>query len=333
MTFEHPVTRRPAMRQIARPFACAALACSILLPGQVAAQDFNYSRPIVEIERLLQYEPFSIVDWRGSRMPQDRTQRVAMQFTDSIILAVKWATAPPGGAEFNNEPRYELAAYRLQTLFLDSDDYVVPPTVIRAFPLSFVREQVPAMQATFRAAPASVLVSLQYWLSAVSPESYWNQDRLATDSVYERHIANMNILTYLIRHSDSNVGNFLISQDPQNPRVFSIDNGVSFDSPPSNRGYYWRTIRVRRLPARAVERLAALTREDLDRALGVLVEFEVHDGQLVQVEPGANMDARTGVRIKRDRIQLGLTAREITGVQNRIRDLLKQTDGGRYQIF
>jgi hypothetical protein len=137
----------------------------------------------------------------------------------------------------------------------------------------------------------------------------------------------------LIRHSDSNVGNFLISQNAANPRVFSVDNGVAFNSPPSDRGYYWRSMRVRRLPAHTVERLRSITREDLDRTLGVLVEFEVSDGLLVPVEPGDNMGAGRGVRRSRDRIQFGLSSREIGGIENRIRDLLRQVDSGRIEVF
>jgi hypothetical protein len=58
----------------------------------------------------------------------------------------------------------------------------------------------------------------------------------------------MNILSYLIEHKDSNVGNFLISKDATNPRVFAVDNSYAFGSPESDRGHDWRFIRVKRLP-------------------------------------------------------------------------------------
>lgn len=331
---------RPAVHRTRTP-AAGMLALALLLAApaivpsaaRAAAQDLNFLLPVAETERRLQHDTFEIIDWRGARAPGDRTQRVALAFSDSLVLPAQWAIAPEGGATFNNEPRYELAAYRLQQMFLDADEYVVPPTVIRAFNLSVVHEHQPDSRPTFREAPHSVVVALQYWLGGVSPDDFWDQDRAASDSVYARHIGNMNILTVLIRHNDSNIGNFLISQNTNNPRVFSVDNGVSFESPPSDRGYYWRSMRVKRLPAHTVERLRSITREDLDSALGVLVEFEVSDGLLVQVEPGENMSDGRGIRRSRDRIQLGLTSREIRGVENRIRDLLRQVDRGRYELL
>lgn len=309
--------------------ACLASGSFSPLP----AQDFNFLRPPLELERLLREETFSIADWRGSRAPGDRTQRAALVFNDSMVIPAKWASAPENGGVFNNEPRYEFAAYVLQKLFLDESSLVVPPTVLRAFDLSFVREQVPEQKPTFREAPHSVLVTLQYWLNGVSPENFWDEQRASTDSLYARHIANMNILTYLIRHSDANIGNFLVSLDPASPRVYSVDNGVSFGSLPSDRGVQWRRIRVPRLPAHTLDRLRQITREDLDKALGVLAEFEIIDGALVAVPPGANLDPRRGVRRRSERIQIGLTAREINGVENRIRDLLNQANRGRYSIF
>jgi hypothetical protein len=345
-TRQHPEQRRPVAplltssligTLVAATLVAATLlaAAPVLAPpaAQAAGQDLNFLLPPDEIERRITDEHFTIADWRGARAPGDRTQRVAIVFADDVLLPAQWATAPENGAEFNNEPRYELAAYRVQKLFLDPDEYVVPPTVIRSFPLAFVQEHVQYQRPTFREAPHSVLAVLQYWLGGVTPDNFWDSDRATTDSVYARHIGNMNILTVLIRHSDSNVGNFLISQNAANPRVFSVDNGVAFNSPPSDRGYYWRSMRVRRLPAHTVERLRSITREDLDRTLGVLVEFEVSDGLLVPVEPGDNMGAGRGVRRSRDRIQFGLSSREIGGIENRIRDLLRQVDSGRIEVF
>lgn len=310
----------------------------LLLPGaagatRLAAQDANFARPIAEIERRLQDETFTIISWHGSRAVQDRTHRVAMSFADSMILLGKWATAPVNGAAFNNEPRYELGAYVVQKLFLEHDEYVVPPTVIRAFDIGFAQEWVPEMRPTFRDAPGSVVVALQYWMNQVSPDDFWDSRRAEDDSVYARHIGNMNILTYLIRHRDANVGNFLISVDSANPRVFSVDNGVSFESEASNRGTEWSRLRIERVPARTIERLRQVTREELDRVLGVLVEFELRDGVLIAVAPGENLNPGRGIRQNDERIQIGLTSREISGVENRIRNLLEQVDRGRYTVF
>src|SRR5688500_6159281 len=115
------------------------------------------------IEEYMRADGFQIIDWRGSRAPGDRTQQVTLQFPDSTLIKVKWANAPRGGGTFNNEPRYERAAYVLQRMFLGEDEYVVPPTILRVFPLNYVRMQVPEISPTFGNA-ASVLVALQYWV-------------------------------------------------------------------------------------------------------------------------------------------------------------------------
>jgi hypothetical protein len=310
---------------------CAAPAAA---PAPATAQQYyNILHPADEIEQRLERRPFTVVDWRGSRAEGDRTQRVLVSFEDSVIMLVKWAIAPRNGEAFNNEPRYEAAAYEIQKLFLDEPEYVVPPTVLRALPIAFVHEQITSARPTFSEAPGSVVVALQYWLMGVTPQNVWDARRANTDDLYARHIGNFNILTYLIRHSDSNIGNFLISDAENNPRVFSVDNGVSFRSQESNRGTTWRDLQVRRLPRHTVDRLRQITREELERTLAVLAEYEIHDGQLVAVERGPNPAPARGVRRSRERIQFGLTAREIREVESRLRHLVRQVDAGRIALF
>jgi hypothetical protein len=324
------------LRQPLRAVAVAAVAAAALHgapSGAVAQQRYNINLPTADIEHRLGKEPFRIIDWRGSRAEGDRTQRTLLLFEDSTLMLVKWAVAPSGGQAFNNEPRYEVAAYELQKMFLEEGEYVVPPTLIRPMDISFVREQIPAARPTFREAPQSVLVALQYWLVGVSPQDFWDPQRARTEDRYALHIGNFNVVTYLIRHSDANVGNFLISDAADDPRVFSVDNGVAFASPESNRGATWRDLLVRRLPRSTVERLRGITREDLERTLGVLAEYEVRDGALVQVAPGVNMGPGRGIRRSDRRIQVGLTTREIRDVEVRLNQLLKQVNGKRFEIF
>jgi hypothetical protein len=141
----------------------------------------------------------------------------------------------------------------------------------------------------------------------------------------------MNILTYLCRHADANPGNFLIST-AGNARVFAVDNGVSFGDI-SDRPDDWRKMRTKRLPQGTVERLRGVSEEDLQQALGVLAQFEVRDGQLIQVEPTENLDPGDGVRRTDDVVQLGLTTREIGRIHGRLQDLLEDIDEGKYEIF
>ena len=297
----------------------------------VAAQDANFLKPIPVIEQYLHAPDIRILNWRGSRMPEDRTQHVVLAFPDSVLINVKWATAARGGGKFNNEPRYELAAYELQKLFLDTDEYVVPPTALRSFPLEFVKTEMPDVDQTFREA-SSVIVLLQYWLNQVTNEGFWDPERARTDTTYARHIGNFNTLTYLIRHSDSNKGNYLISSALQ-PRVFAVDNGVAFRSLESDRGFEWREMKVEAVSLRTVERLRALTLEQLYAALGVLAEFEVRDDQLVAVERGVNLGENAGIRREDGRIQFGLTAREIRDLNRRREELIRMVDRGRIKTF
>lgn len=309
-----------------------ALLCLALPLSAAAAQDANYIIPIDSIEARLRTGPLEIIDYRGARAAGDRTQRVALEYPDGSTMVVQMAEAPRNASAFNNEPRYELAAYRVQQLFLDPDDYVVPPTVIRAVGLEWMRLHDRNAFATFRNVN-SVLVVVQYWLLQVTPDDFFDRDRARDDSVYARYLGNFNIFTYLIRHNDSNVGNFLISQYAGKPRIFSVDNGLAFNSEVSNRGYEWRNLQVKRLPRGTVERLRTITPEMLRQKLGVLAQFEVRGDMLVQVEPGANIDPGDGVRRKDDIVQLGLTDREIDGIESRLRKLLEDVDKGDIEVF
>ena len=305
----------------------------LLLAAPAWAQDGNILEPVDSIVNRMLKGQFEVVDQRGSRFEGDRTNRAALSFPDGSMMVAKWARAATGGEGFNNQPRYEVAAYEIQKLFLDEPSYVVPPTVLRAFPLSWYQRLQSSALPTFRNT-SSVLVTLQYWLFNVDGEGVWDEDRFATDTAYARHFADLNILTYLIRHNDANAGNLLISRDPENPRVFAVDNGLAFSSETSDRGATWRTMQVRRLPRTTVERLRAITEDDLRRALGVLAQYEVGpDGTLYAVEPTENLSPRRGIRQEGTIIQLGLTEREIRDTWRRLQKLLEDVDRGRYELF
>lgn len=333
-----PVTASP-LRPARLALLLAGLAVSAaaapvgLAPAGLAAQDVNVLLPTDSIEARLASGAFEILDRRGSRFEGDRTSRVALSYPDGVMLVTKWARSAPGGETFNNVPRYEMAAYEVQKLFLDESEFVVPPTVARAFTLDWYRELEPGASATFRNTK-SVVVVLQYWLVNVTGTDFWDAARFEADTVYARHLANFNILTHLIFHGDENAGNYLISRAPDNPRVFSVDNGVAFSGDVSDRGHNWRRLRVDRLPATTVERLRSVTREELVRQLETVVEFRVlDDGTLEAVEPGPNLSPNRGVRRSGDRIQLGLTAREINGVWSRLERLLRDVDRGSTSVF
>lgn len=300
--------------------------------AQAAAQDVNIHLPISVIEQRLSRDTFRILDLRGSRRPDDRTSRATLAFDDSSVIIAKFAPATPGGEAFNNTPRYEVAAYEFQKLFLPEAEYVVPPTLMRAFDLQWYKLLDSDVRATF-GRTTSVLTVIQYWLQSVTQDSVFDLKRFERDTGYARHLANLNLFTHLVKHNDANIGNVLVSSNPINPRLFAVDNGLAFGRDESDRGVVWRELRVPRVPAATVERLRQITRADLERTLGVLAEYEIREGRLVPVEKTENLNRGQGVRRKDNRVQFGLTRTEINGVEDRLESLLKRVDSGRLKTF
>jgi hypothetical protein len=318
----------------------------LLAPAAMLGQDTNIIVPASEVEERFKFQSFEVVTMPTSRgLPSERTYRPVVRFEDGAMLELKFAPAPVGGEVFNNRPQYEVGAYELQKLFLDESEYVVPPTVARCFPFDFVeqaidkapnRNAIEDPQPTFEEWRMSLVV-LQYWLwniDIADRDDIRDRQRLEEDEVFARHAGNFNLLTYLIRHNDSNVGNFLISTDPSNPRIFSVDNGLAFSNEESDRGTYWRDLRIERFPAASIERLRAVTLEDLHAALGVVAQFSLGpDGQFVQVEPTENLAPDTGIRRRATVLQMGLRASEIRNVHRRLERLLRDIDNGKYEVF
>lgn len=328
-------TPRPPTRPVrsAVPFLLLALtiAAAPAAQARAEAQAPNYRLPPSEIQRLLAAVPFEITGIADNRWDGDRTQRAALRFDDGTVLPVKWARSAEGGFALNNEPRYELAAYRLQQLFLDPADHVVPPTALRAVPLAVYRQLDPDLEPTFEGT-ASVLVVLQYWLDEVDVLTMPDTARL-DDDAYARRLANLNLLTYLIGHADSNYGNVLISRTGE-PRMFAVDNGVAFSSPESPRGTYWKELRVARLPGAAVDRLRRVDRETLAGTLGTVARLRVgEDGRLVPTDDAPGRRPYRGVQFEDGFAQLGLTDAEIDALWNRLHLLIDRVDRGEIETF
>lgn len=311
-----------------------AVLLALAAPVGVGAQDLNVQHSIAFIEARLD-GPLDVLNMTQARplIPGDRSARVILAGAEGEApIMAKWKPVHPPGDGFNNEPRYELAAYRLQQLFLAESEYVVPPTVLRAEPLDEYQglrsESSPTIRGT-----SSVLFLLSYWVQSVTNRDPFDDERFEQDTVYARHWGNLNILTHLIDHKDANIGNILVSIDSANPRVFAVDNDVAFRSRVSDQGADWRRLHVDRLPHATIERLRALSRAQLDRALGVVAEFEIRDGQLHPVALGENLRPDRGLRRTETRVQFGLTTREIQAVERRIERLLEQVDRGSIETF
>jgi len=302
--------------------------------GSAMAQDQSILRPVADLDARLGTMPFEIIKAEKARgVEQDVALKSQVRFADGVELRVKLRPAVEGGAKFNNEPRYELAAYLLQRAFLDEPNYVVPPTALRALPVGQLKPFAPDIVATFPEA-GDVVVVVQYWLNKMTgPKEIWDPARFASDAAYAQHMADLNVLTYLINHGDSNAGNVLISTDAGNPRVFAVDNGVAFNSEESDRGNAWHRLLVPRVPKRTLDRLRALDDQRLEALLGVVATWELRDGHWRPLPGHARVDGASGVRHGEGVVQLGLTKHEIDNVAKRLRKLLSLVDRGKIGLF
>lgn len=304
------------------------------MAAAAGAQDANITRPVAELEQLLAADPMVITQAQISRpnAKGDITLRAEVSFAGAPPLRVKLRKAEPGADSFNNVPRYDLAAYELQKLFLDPAEYVVPPTNLRMVPLAEFAKYAPTVERTFPGAE-QVLAVVQYWLSDIKviPDVY-SPERFESDTAYARHIGQLNVFTYLIRHRDSNMGNFLIGKAEVGARVFSINHGVAFASEESDRGELWKNMRVDRLPADTVERLRGITKQGLADRLGVLAQWRLEGGSYVRVPNGKNIWEGRGVRRVGDDLQMGLSTSEIQAVYKLLTKLLERVDRGDIRV-
>ena len=296
----------------------------------------HWPLPPAELERLLAYDDFTIRSVRGDVGGVMGVKKLKIVFPGrEDWLAVKWKKAPSRDADgWNNTPRKEIAAYEIQKWFLDPADYVVPTTVVRCIPLEKYGMLDPTPKPNIRGTRC-VLGTLVVWLEEVTvPEKLFDEERFASDARYAYHMANMNLLTYLIDHEDGRQGNFLVSEIESDRRVFSIDNGVSFGAKMKN--FFvrnWDKIRVPALRRETIERLRRVTPEQIE-ALGVLAELRVDDSGILRPVPfSENANPRKGARVEPGWIQLGLTRGEIKDLRKRIERLLARVDAGSQPVF
>jgi len=319
------------IRQVTSLFAASLM---LALVATATAQDANIKQSVAELEQLLGAEPLVISKAEISRpnAKGDITLKADVSFGGAPPLRVKLRRADPGANSFNNVPRYDLAAYELQKLYLDPAEYVVPPTALRMVGLADFAKYAPSVKRTFPAAD-QVLAVVQYWLSDIKViDDVYSPERFAADPVYARHIGQLNVLTYLIRHRDSNLGNFLIGKAEVGARVFSIDHGVAFASEDSDRGEVWKDMRVDRLPADTVERLRKVTPQLLAERLAVLAQWQLEGRSYVPVPKGENLWETRGVRLRGNELQMGLTKSEIREVHQLLKNLLKRVDDGKITV-
>ncbi len=316
------------------PLSPAAVICA---DPSLAADDF--CMPIDRIETLMRTPEPTVfqtqTSMKGFSLPNALTLGVPdPDSREEIVFKVKWKVAPEGGDGFNNSPRREVGAYALQALFLEPDEYVVPPSLIRCFDEDWHEEHIGDRDETFDDSDC-VFGLMAYWMQNVTGTDALDVGRAKRDPAYREHLAALNILTVLIDHRDSRPANFLMSTDPERPRVFAIDNGIAFA------GYIapfqwlvgdWGDMHVPKLLHRHVNALRVITREDLD-ALAVVAQFEARDDLYIPAEPTAPLDPDKGVRREGTILQFGLRKDEIDGIERQLRKILEQVDDGDLLLF
>jgi hypothetical protein len=251
-----------------------------------------------------------------------------------LEFLAKWKVVPGRLDGFNNAPRKEVAAYWIQRIFLDPEDYVAPTSVIRCAPLEKYRERHPMASATVDGTNC-VLGALSIWVFDVTvPDELYEEERFLSDPQYAYFMSNLNLFTYLVDHRDGRDGNFLVAKDDSRRQVFAVDNGISFA--PRVFNYFvpnWTKLRVAGLRKQSIDRLREVRREDLD-FLAVASQLKANEeGILRTVDPSAPLDPDKGASARDDTVQFGLTTAEIDGVYARIQKLIEAVDAGRVPVF
>ena len=300
----------------------------------------NWQLPPHELETVIYERALA------GKIHAEEVKRTAQGTTGALYLVtedevsgkeLKWKFKKmvPGWLDsFNTSFRKELAAYEVQKLFLDPEDYVVPT----ALPICVLRERylkIIGYAAASLEGTDCVLGLASTWLVNVTvPEKLYDESQFMEDFNYAYYMSNFNILTYLIQHRDARVGQFLVSKDDKRRQVFSVDNGISFGFWPYN--FFirqWDTIHLPALRQDSIDRLRKIQRQDLDR-LEVIAQMEKDEnGILKPVPPGENMNPKNGATYIDGTVQFGLTLSDIDGLWERIQTLIAEVDSGNIQVF
>jgi hypothetical protein len=312
-------------------------------PSKVVPE--NWPAPPQELERRLASEPVELRAAKPIGAGVTGALKITLFFPlHGESIAFKWKPVPAGDADgWNNAPRKEVAAYLLQSWFLDPPDYVVPTTAVRCLPVEELKahgvQEGPSLPGT-----SCVIGVLSVWLDDVEvPDSIYDPERFKSDAKYASSLGRFNLFTYLIQHEDGRPGNFLVSEEgdddeeqeeDEDPRVFAVDNGIAFNAPVKNVFVTnWNEIRIPALPHLEIERLRKIGRRQIDQ-LGVVTEMRADEkGVLTVVTPGPNRNPKIGARHARGWLQLGLTRSELDDLEERLQDLLARVDRGELPLF
>jgi hypothetical protein len=328
------IPRTALLATITRQLAVAAVVAGTPGIGVTDPLPRNWPLPPSELEHRFEREPFTITEVESVGAASTGALKLELRFADGKAIDVKWKAVREDALDhWNNSPRRELASYRIQQFFLDEHDYVVPTCALRCIAVDAYGPIQANAKPTLENSRC-VLGLLSVWLKDVdAPEPFFDRERFARDERYARGLADLNLLTYLIDHRDGKRTNLLTSTDETDPRSFSVDNGISFESFPWNMdATNWNELHVPWLRKQSVDRLRGVDAARLAE-LGVVAELVTdQNGVLRLTEPGANMTPHHGVRVKDGRIQIGLTGEGIDELRKRIAKLLRRVDDGEIPV-
>lgn len=317
---------------IAHRLLWAGLLAALLCPNAFAQMQpaSNWPLPPSQAEQRFATERFIIREVNGAGGGVTGASRLTIDYPGGASLKVKWKPVPTKTMDgWNNSPRKEMAAYAIQRWLFDEKDYVVPTLAPYCISLENYRPIDPNPKPNIQGSQC-VLGIVAVWLEEVTaPVHIYNSIRFEKDAAYANAMADLNLFTYLVDHRDGRRGNLLLSSIPSNPRVFAVDNGIAFEPFPWNfliRNWY--RIRVPWLGSKSVARLRKVNAGMLE-SLGVVAQMEIDDNGIFQLAPnGPNFDAKKGARVRKEKVQFGLTKEEIEELGERIADLLEKIDDG-----
>jgi hypothetical protein len=286
--------------------------------------------PATQVEGWMKRREFVITRAAISDSGTTNPYKLRLELRDGRTFSAKFKPAPADFDAFNNSPRREIAAYEMQKLFLDEDEYVVPPTVLTCIPVERYRALMPDLDA-HDGVDCAVGV-LSYWIDGITSEGVLDEERYKRDAAYQKALGNLSMLTVLIGHQDDIGSNFYRLEDPSQPaHLFAIDNGLAFGAMGANPiqlfSSGWSHLRVDALPKKGVQRLERLEPKAFDK-LAVVTEFELRDGTYVFVPNTKPIDPKEGVRHEGNVVQLGLTASEIADANVRLVEMLREIREG-----
>jgi len=310
-----------------------------ILCGLDSLDEDTFCMPGETFERWLREGELSILDGKVTSSGASGAMKVLVELKhpdapEDLVFHMKWKPAAGAWNGLNNSPRKEIAAYQLQKMYLDQQDWPVPPTVMRCLPIQ------PGHTVEKRAGEKDIDCAwglASYWLSHIDTPGMVDWERVDNDEEYKRAITTLNLYMYLIGHRDAHYYNWLLTTGNGPLRGISIDNGISFSgfNNFTKKKEDWKGLMSPAYPKNVVDRLREVSDADLAE-LHVVGRWNVvgrdfqRDG-----DGGLELPARKPwfYRRKQGLYMHGLRQGELRTIRRKIRKLLRKVDSGKIPTF